>query len=238
MSIRFRVRSRSKRSPTHVDGSAESRGCKVCAPLREKRRLKKAQRKADAQAQAHAKGLPCGRTNCPVPVCVQARHADPATPAPARDDGESSGDSDVVRRRQAEKHRAGLPCGLETCPSQVCVEGFAQERGATGHGDRASRSNAPTPFAWRVAPTADPFGPCDLCERQRAGGTLTLTRIGGGRWASGSDGHRSAGERRDLLDRTHCGTDGGRLLERVAVADFIGEGPSCEGRHGVDHGRR
>jgi hypothetical protein len=114
------------------------RGCKVCAPLREARRSRKAQRKADAQAQAHARNQPCGRSNCPLPACVKARHADPA-PDPPRAD-EQKDDSGEVLRRQAERHRAGLPCGLETCPSKVCVEGFAQERARRHRARRPCRS--------------------------------------------------------------------------------------------------
>jgi hypothetical protein len=118
------------------------RNCSVCAPLREKRRLKKAQRKADAQAQAHARGVPCGRSHCSVPVCVDARHAEPApagTGAPGA--GEQTDDAATARRRQAEKHRAGLACGLETCVSQVCVEGFAQERARRHRARRPCRSS-------------------------------------------------------------------------------------------------
>ena len=107
----------------------KKRGCEVCAPLRESRRLKKAQRKADAQAQLHAKGKPCGRSNCPVPVCVKERHADPATTAPAVQRADEPNDeSGGSLRRHTERHRVGLPCGSETCPIEVCVEGFAQER--------------------------------------------------------------------------------------------------------------
>ena len=117
------------------------RGCEVCAPLRERRRLKKAQRKADAQAHAHAKGEPCGRSNCPVPVCVTARHADAATPGPAEPlPDEPNDDPDGSLRRQAERHRAGLPCGFESCPSQVCVEGFAHERARRHRARRPCRS--------------------------------------------------------------------------------------------------
>ncbi len=117
------------------------RGCKVCAPLREKRRLKKAQRKADAQTQAHAKGVPCGRHNCSVPACVEARHADPVDLAPVRQGtDESADDATAALRRQAEKHRAGLPCGFETCVSKVCVEGFAQERARRHRARRPCKS--------------------------------------------------------------------------------------------------
>jgi hypothetical protein len=116
-------------------------GCEICAPLRERRRRAKARRKADAQAHAHAKGEPCGRSNCPVPVCVKARHADVATPAqdvPRAD--EPTGDPEDALRRQAERHRAGLPCGFESCPSKLCVEGFAQERARRHRARRPCKS--------------------------------------------------------------------------------------------------
>ena len=134
--------SKQERELAHSRGRiCKQRGCEVCAPLRERRRLKKAQRKADAQAQAHAKGEPCGRSNCPVPACVAARHADPTTSAPAvqRTD-EPKDDPDAMRRRQAERHRAGLPCGLETCPNHVCVDGFAQERARRHRARRPCKS--------------------------------------------------------------------------------------------------
>lgn len=123
------------------------RSCTVCAPLRENRRLKKAQRKADAQAQAHAKGEPCGRNSCSVPACVAARHAVPETSAPAgqRDgnvgltDGLTD-DPGAERRRQAERHRAGLPCGFETCAAQACVDAFAQERARRHRARRPCKS--------------------------------------------------------------------------------------------------
>ncbi|MGA7758013.1 MAG: hypothetical protein WCA57_09210 [Ilumatobacteraceae bacterium] len=119
----------------------KQRGCEICAPLRERRRLKKAQRKADAQAQAHAKGEPCGRSNCPVPVCVKARHADPATPAPSVERADATtDDSGAALRRQAERHRAGLPCGSETCANQVCIEGFANERARRHRARRPCKS--------------------------------------------------------------------------------------------------
>jgi hypothetical protein len=119
----------------------KKQGCEICAPLRERRRRAKAQRRADAQAQAHAKGEPCGRSNCPVPVCVTARHADVATPAPEvpRAD-EPTDDPEDALRRQAERHRAGLPCGLESCPSKLCVEGFAQERARRHRARRPCKS--------------------------------------------------------------------------------------------------
>jgi hypothetical protein len=115
------------------------RGCEVCAPLRERRRLRKAQRKADAQAQAHAKGEPCGRSTCSVPICFRARHADAATNAAPRVDA-TTGDLDGAMRRQTERHRAGLPCGVESCPAQVCVDGFALERARRHRARRPCRS--------------------------------------------------------------------------------------------------
>jgi hypothetical protein len=131
-----------QRSIAHARGRiCKLRGCEVCAPLRERRRLQKARRKADAQAQLHAKGEPCGRSNCSLAVCVRARHADAATPAPdaQRDDG-ANDDRDGMLRRQAERHRAGLPCGSELCPSVVCVSGFAQERARRHRARRPCRS--------------------------------------------------------------------------------------------------
>ena len=135
-------------TPKQLQATAHSRGrickvrtCKVCAPLREKRRLSKAQRKADAQAQAHAKGEPCGRNNCPVPVCVQAKHADPADVAAVTEGtGEPIDDAATALRRQTEKHRAGLSCGLETCGNHMCVEGFAQERARRHRARRPCKS--------------------------------------------------------------------------------------------------
>jgi hypothetical protein len=122
-------------TPEQQQSVAHSRGrickqrtCEVCAPLRERRRLRKAQRKADAQAHAHAKGEPCGRSNCPVPICVRERHADASTPTPAAHADEPTDGADGSIRRQAERHRVGLACGFETCPNQVCIEGFALER--------------------------------------------------------------------------------------------------------------
>ena len=123
-------------SPDKLQAIAHSRGrickqrnCKVCAPRRETRRLKKAQRKADAQAKLHAKGQPCGRNNCSVAVCVTARNADPVAPAPTPPRPEvQNNDSAEAQHRQAERHRIGLPCGWESCPNDLCVEGFAQER--------------------------------------------------------------------------------------------------------------
>jgi hypothetical protein len=117
------------------------RSCTVCAPLRETRRLKKAQRKADAQARAHSKGEPCGRTHCSVPACVAARHAAPTTPAPAPQSADGpTDDAGAARRRQAERHRAGLPCGFETCATQTCADAFAQERARRHRARRPCKS--------------------------------------------------------------------------------------------------
>lgn len=139
-----------QRAIAHSRGRiCKKRGCEICAPLRDDRRLKKAQRKADAQAQLHAKGQPCGRSNCPEPICVRERHADvdPAASAPAASradvptpDTEQS-DAGSSLRRQAERHRAGLPCGFEHCVSKVCVEGFAQERARRHRARRPCRSS-------------------------------------------------------------------------------------------------
>ena len=135
-------------TPKQEQAVAHSRGrickvrsCKVCAPLRENRRLKKAQRKADAQAQAHSKGEPCGRNSCSVPACVAARHAAPQTSAAeVQSVGDLTGGHSAARRRQAERHRAGLPCGFETCAAQACVDGFAQERARRHRARRPCKS--------------------------------------------------------------------------------------------------
>lgn len=117
------------------------RNCAVCAPLRENRRLKKAQRKADAQAQAHSKGEPCGRNSCSVPACVAARDAvAEASATPGHSVDELADDPGSARRRQAERHRAGLPCGFETCAAQACVDGFAQERARRHRARRPCKS--------------------------------------------------------------------------------------------------
>jgi len=120
----------------------KKRGCNICAPLRETRRLKKVQRKADAQAQLHAKGQPCGRSNCPVPVCVAARHADAVTPAPVVHVADEAKDEAAVEspRRQVGRHRAGLTCGFETCANQECVDAFAQERARRHRARRPCKS--------------------------------------------------------------------------------------------------
>lgn len=135
-------------TPMQQQALAHSRGrickvrsCKACAPLRENRRLKKAQRKADAQAQAHAKGEPCGRNGCSMPVCVAALHAAPETSDPAGQSVDDlTDDPSAARRRQAERHRAGLPCGFETCIDPACVEGFAQERARRHRARRPCKS--------------------------------------------------------------------------------------------------
>jgi hypothetical protein len=117
------------------------RSCTVCAPLRENRRLKKAQRKADAQAQAHSRGEPCGRNSCSVPACVAARHAAAETSAAAgRSVDDVADDPSAARRRQSERHRAGLPCGFETCTAQACVDAFAQERARRHRARRPCKS--------------------------------------------------------------------------------------------------
>jgi hypothetical protein len=123
------------------------RRCEVCAPLRERRHLKKTRRKAEAQAKQHAKGEPCGRGTCSVAICVEARRttaAPSSTPATNRADDQRSiqatVDSDRRRRMQAERHRAGLPCGSEDCALQVCVDGFAAERARRHRAGRPCRS--------------------------------------------------------------------------------------------------
>lgn len=132
-----------QRSIAHARGRiCKLRGCEVCAPLRESRRMKKAARKTEARAQLHAKGEPCGRASCLVATCVESRHSKTANPAAAvvqRAD-ERNDDPGESLRRQAERHRAGLPCGSESCPNQVCVEGFAQERARRHRARRPCRS--------------------------------------------------------------------------------------------------
>jgi hypothetical protein len=117
------------------------RSCTVCAPLREVRRLKKAQRKADARARAHSKGEPCGRSSCDVPACAAARHAAAETSAPVVQRADDlTEDPSAARRRQAERHRAGLPCGFETCAAQACADAFAQERARRHRARRPCKS--------------------------------------------------------------------------------------------------
>lgn len=149
----------------------KKRGCVVCAPLVERRRLNKKKRKAEAQALLHAKGQPCGRSSCSLTACVEARTAvaesttepsseprvdssgashsgdphsgEPRFGEPGFGDGqmeEPRGDGDRVGRRQAERHRVGLPCGSEDCPRQVCVDGFANERTRRHRARRPCRS--------------------------------------------------------------------------------------------------
>jgi hypothetical protein len=109
----------------------KKRGCVVCAPLVERRRLKKTQRKAEAQALLHAKGQPCGRSSCALAVCVDARNV--ASPPPVeppthdRRSDQPQDDPDLMLRRQAERHRVGLPCGSEDCPKKECIDGFTIE---------------------------------------------------------------------------------------------------------------
>jgi hypothetical protein len=114
----------------------KDRSCAVCAPLREQRRLKKAQRKAEAQTLLHEKGQPCGRASCALAVCVAARDAAPADPAaappvePRTEDQhatEAQDDPAQALRREAKRHRVGLPCGSEDCPKRECIEGFTME---------------------------------------------------------------------------------------------------------------
>lgn len=116
------------------------RGCEICAPRREARRLKKAERKMAAQAQAHARGEPCGRSNCPIPICVTARHADDPSTVPEPPRGGATEDADAIRRRQSDRHRAGLPCGVETCPNAECIDAFALERARRHRARRPCKS--------------------------------------------------------------------------------------------------
>lgn len=136
-------KSEPKQSPEELQAIAHSRGrickergCEICAPLREQRRLKKAKRKAAAQAEAHAKGLPCNRASCELAVCVAARNAAPApqpasaveSPADTRPATTTAEDPEQARQREAKRHRAGVPCGSEDCSIQLCVDGFVNER--------------------------------------------------------------------------------------------------------------
>ena len=122
----------------------KERGCVVCAPLRESRRLKKTQRKIAAQAELHEKGQPCNRASCSLAVCVAARDAAPASPPTApsveqravdqqtsqptdQQANQPTDDAEQVLRREAKRHRVGLPCGSEDCPNQVCIDGFTIE---------------------------------------------------------------------------------------------------------------
>ncbi len=124
----------------------KERKCDVCAPLRETRRLKKAQRKADAQAQAHAQNQPCGRASCELAVCAAARDQVSAAPpaAPVTDDRQAHDAQDdpaQIRARQAKRHKVGLPCGTEDCPRQECIDGFANERTRRHRARRPCRSS-------------------------------------------------------------------------------------------------
>jgi hypothetical protein len=121
-------------TPQQLQATAHARrrickvsGCDVCAPLRERRRLQKAARKADAQAQSHAKRQPCGRASCSLDICVEARRLTPADSAPAGKRVDASDPAESLRRQQ-ERHRAGVPCGVESCPRELCTQGVAQER--------------------------------------------------------------------------------------------------------------
>ena len=125
----------------------KKRGCVVCAPLVERRREKKKERKAEvaaAQAVAHAKGKPCGRSSCELAVCVEARDAasppaaEPGTAVRGTDEPQDGPDRTL--RRQAERHRVDLPCGSEDCPIQVCIDGFANERTRRHRAHRPCRS--------------------------------------------------------------------------------------------------
>ncbi len=78
------------------------------------------------------------RTPAPSTPAVRMPPNRPTAPEPAR--------------RQADKHRAGLPCGLETCISQVCIDGFAQER-ARRHRARRPCKSAECALPICVAPS-------------------------------------------------------------------------------------
>ena len=99
------------RSIAHARGRiCKLRQCEVCAPLREGRRLKKAQRKAYVQLQLHAKGAACARASCLVAACVESRNskaANTAAPVVGQADGREE-DPGEAFRRQTERHRAGL----------------------------------------------------------------------------------------------------------------------------------
>ena len=168
MSIRFRVRSRSKRSPTHVDGSAECAAAKSARrfersavsrrrnarPTRKRRRM----RRACLVVGPTARSRSVSRHDTPIRQPRRRRGTMVSRPVTRT--------SCVVGRLRSTE--PGCPVVSRPARARCALRASLRSaRGATGHGDRASRSNAPTPFAWRVAPTADPFGPCDLCERQR-----------------------------------------------------------------------
>jgi len=142
----------SKQQIAHDRGRiCKKRGCVVCQPLRDKRRAKKQQRKADAQAALHAKNKPCGRKSCELDRCKQARanaasSKESGKPDTQRDEqpGQQPVDPAVARRRQDEKHRIGLPCGSEDCTIQLCVDGFANERNRRHRKGRPCRSSTCT----------------------------------------------------------------------------------------------
>lgn len=125
----------------------KDRSCVACAPLRERRRLKKAQRKAEAQTRAHDQGQPCGRVNCSIAICATARSAASEAPPPVKPDSdhrpanEIRDDPEQIRRRESKRHRVGLPCGSEACPNQVCVDGFTNERTRRHRAQRPCRSS-------------------------------------------------------------------------------------------------
>ncbi|MGB3734642.1 MAG: hypothetical protein WA964_06785 [Ilumatobacter sp.] len=124
----------------------KNRRCKVCAPLRELRHEKKNRRRAETRARLHAQGEPCGKQDCSVAACVEARNVQAATPDPAvsaaarQPSDEDQTDPEVLLRRQADRHRAGLPCGFEDCPADECVDGFARERVRRHRAGRPCRS--------------------------------------------------------------------------------------------------
>jgi hypothetical protein len=128
------------------DRICKYRRCEVCAPLRERRHLKKVQRKADAQAELHAKGEPCSQLSCAVAACVESRDSpteapDPVAPEARKEHAQDlEGDLEQRLRGEAERHRVGLPCGSQDCPSKVCIDGFARERVRRHRAHRPCRS--------------------------------------------------------------------------------------------------
>ena len=125
----------------------KDRSCVACTPLRERRRLKKAQRKAEAQTRAHEQEQPCGRANCSIVICVTERNAVSPKPPPVKPDSnhratnEINDDPEQIRRRESKRHRVGLPCGSEVCANQVCIEGFINERTRRHRARRPCRSS-------------------------------------------------------------------------------------------------
>ena len=114
------VTPKQEQATAHARGRiCKVRGCEVCAPRREQRRAKKAERRAAARKRPAA----------PLAPTPDAPRIDEATDAPG-----------TARRRQEEKHRAGLACGVETCASQLCVEGFARERARRHRARRPCKS--------------------------------------------------------------------------------------------------